>query len=178
MARQWLDSARCCLAGLRRTSIFLSLCVTLPISLIGCAHSQNQEGFYSYGNFCGLGHPDVRKSDVYTEAQLLQEIPALDQLDAICKAHDICYATNGYFQKNCDENFIRSVRVTRFRTGNCIIFASMLGRIIARKISVETTSSRIRIRSIPINPFLPIDMAADRIRADHQGFQKPRVGEC
>jgi hypothetical protein len=49
-----------------------------------------------YGNYCGPGNP-------------LDNGRPIDHLDAACQAHDDCYATNGYWDCNCDEKLIADV---------------------------------------------------------------------
>src|SRR4051812_633791 len=49
-----------------------------------------------YGNHCGPGYGDPNK-------------PAVDAVDAVCKAHDACYSARGYFDCRCDRELIRSM---------------------------------------------------------------------
>ena len=71
--------------------------------------------FPIYGNYCGPGTPSYNGRPV-------------DHLDAACQAHDDCYATNGYWDCNCDEKLIADVNDlmddltgTAYIAGNAII---------------------------------------------------------
>lgn len=52
-------------------------------------------GLIIYGNYCGPGHGD--------DTGLT---PAWDAVDAVCKAHDLCYLAKGYFHCGCDRALI------------------------------------------------------------------------
>jgi hypothetical protein len=49
-----------------------------------------------YGNFCGPGHGDMSNDPI-------------DAVDAVCKAHDSCYDSRGYFNCSCDRELIASM---------------------------------------------------------------------
>lgn len=52
------------------------------------------DGLPVYGNWCGPGHG----GDPNT--------PAIDPVDAVCKAHDLCYDERGYFDCSCDREML------------------------------------------------------------------------
>jgi hypothetical protein len=51
-----------------------------------------------YGNYCGPGHGDPTG-----------RMPPIDAVDAVCRAHDLCYDNRGYFNCRCDRNLITSM---------------------------------------------------------------------
>lgn len=51
-----------------------------------------------WGNWCGPG---------YSNGDGDQSVE--DRLDAACKAHDLCYADNGYFDCDCDQELIDTI---------------------------------------------------------------------
>jgi hypothetical protein len=55
-------------------------------------------GLPIYGNYCGPGHGDP----TYTT-------PPVDAVDAVCRAHDRCYDTGGYFNCGCDRALIAAM---------------------------------------------------------------------
>jgi len=72
-------------------------------------HYDSQHGFdpstlYApvYGYWCGPGYPKAGST------------PApFDELDAMCKAHDQCYANSGYSNCSCDSTLVKSIRLAR-----------------------------------------------------------------
>lgn len=50
-----------------------------------------------YGNWCGPGHSGPGAP--------------IDLLDSRCKTHDLCYARNGYHNKNCDRVLVAQITV-------------------------------------------------------------------
>lgn len=58
--------------------------------------------FPVYGYWCGPGYPKAGNT------------PApFDELDAMCRAHDQCYANNGYSNCSCDSTLVKSIRLAR-----------------------------------------------------------------
>ena len=47
-----------------------------------------------YGNYCGFGHGDPTG-----------KTPPIDAVDAVCRAHDLCYRLLGDFDRQCDRHF-------------------------------------------------------------------------
>ncbi len=65
------------------------------------------ETLYRYGNFCGPGHP-VSEADPANIPALVALEP-VDDIDRLCKLHDLCYARFGADNSHCDKAFpIRS----------------------------------------------------------------------
>ncbi|HDT8099508.1 TPA: hypothetical protein RD687_002874, partial [Enterococcus faecalis] len=52
-----------------------------------------------YGNWCGPGHGGYTLNDPHP----------IDFLDYGCMLHDICYATKGYFNGNCDNDLLEYI---------------------------------------------------------------------
>lgn len=48
-----------------------------------------------YGNWCGPGHSGPGEP--------------VDQLDAACRDHDLCYGQGGYFNRECDLRLLRTI---------------------------------------------------------------------
>jgi len=94
---------------------------------MGLIHAQNQPGwgitgtmnswffdpskiiFNAYGNWCGPNHP---KPGTTPEP--------FDKLDAACRAHDLCYAQNGYSNCSCDAKLVETLRQARERNEHMV----------------------------------------------------------
>lgn len=50
------------------------------------------------GNWCGQGHPAAGRNP-----------PVTDPLDAICRAHDLCYRDRGMYDCGCDQTLVDSI---------------------------------------------------------------------
>jgi len=72
--------------------------ILLSFSLLSCASRQaprQESGMFDmpiYGNWCGLNYP----ADPSIAAE------PIDDLDAACKQHDICYESRGMYDCSCD----------------------------------------------------------------------------
>ena len=55
-------------------------------------------GLPIYGNYCGPGHGDPTGAT-----------PAVDAVDAVCRAHDLCYGATNMFNCGCDRALIASM---------------------------------------------------------------------
>lgn len=83
----------------------LALCTLL---LCGCSpyvrrNIVNDDGTvqrypYAYGKFCGPGYP----KDLETQAKLQTRWPPMDDMDALCYAHDQCFRASNTSQVGCD----------------------------------------------------------------------------
>jgi hypothetical protein len=74
------------------TILFLSSCSIFS--------NKNTVGeFPIYGNWCGPKHP----------AEGTNPIP-IDNTDAACKAHDLCYDYNGYLDRHCDDALVAELK--------------------------------------------------------------------
>ena len=62
-----------------------------------------QAGLPIYGNWCGPGHGGG---------------PAIDAVDAVCKAHDECYNRNGYKHCGCDRALVFNMPSAIIRTSS------------------------------------------------------------
>lgn len=69
------------------------------------------DGVALHGRFCGPGHPFVDRIGSDGERARLSSIQPLDSLDAACKAHDLCYIEQGYFDPGCDRAVASRLRV-------------------------------------------------------------------
>jgi hypothetical protein len=56
--------------------------------------------FPIYGNYCGPFHPPKGMNPL-----------AFDEVDLACKNHDICYDDYGYFNKNCDLQIMKDLKL-------------------------------------------------------------------
>lgn len=54
--------------------------------------------FPVYGNYCGFGHGDPTG-----------KTPPIDAVDAVCRAHDLCYRRRGDFDHGCDRTLIENM---------------------------------------------------------------------
>jgi hypothetical protein len=74
-----------------RLSVLALLVVT------GCA-------FRQHGVFCGPGYPKMPEDWSADERKTsLERTPPIDDVDAACKAHDLCYLAEGFSEKKCDD---------------------------------------------------------------------------
>lgn len=99
----------------RALVLFLAICL-----LSGCVASGKYGGrtiddgiggkkkmFYAYGQYCGPGHPPY-KGEVGVDGQvrsLLSLYPPVDDVDALCYAHDYCYEIEEANELTCDSVF-------------------------------------------------------------------------
>lgn len=76
--------------------IALTSCATNDLQPETTTEPINQSSVFSmYGNWCGLYYPkDISKA-----------APPVDELDAICMRHDLCYVAQGQFDCSCDQAF-------------------------------------------------------------------------
>ena len=51
-------------------------------------------GIPIYGNWCGPGHGGG---------------PPIDAVDAVCRAHDLCYDREGYFDCGCNRDLVNAM---------------------------------------------------------------------
>jgi hypothetical protein len=68
--------------------------------------------FFLYGGFCGAGHP-TQSHPVGASAEriatLAANAPPIDDIDALCYAHDLCYEYDGHDSLPCDAAFTQSL---------------------------------------------------------------------
>ena len=57
--------------------------------------TMSARGLPLWGNWCGPGHGGGS---------------AVDVLDSICRTHDQCYGSRGYFACSCDRNIVESIK--------------------------------------------------------------------
>lgn len=59
-------------------------------------------GMPIWGNWCGPGHGGGR---------------AVDTLDSLCRTHDKCYGSRGYFACSCDRNLVSGIKKNAYKMG-------------------------------------------------------------
>ncbi|MGO2079495.1 hypothetical protein ACTXM3_00730 [Glutamicibacter arilaitensis] len=59
-------------------------------------------GMPLWGNWCGPGHGGGR---------------AVDTLDSLCRTHDRCYGSRGYFACSCDRNLVSGIKRNAYKMG-------------------------------------------------------------
>ena len=75
---------------------------------------------FKYGCFCGAGHPDIRHSSGRSVADLslpermelieaYYRIQPIDDIDAACQAHDVCWVMHGRPLLQCNDQFRRMI---------------------------------------------------------------------
>jgi len=97
------------------TIIFRIVVIALVFFIIGCSsynfrkvqypNGEKVSHFYAYGNYCGSGHP-ISLGD--RNNNLLALFSPVDDLDAICYAHDYCYEIEAN-RVTCDSALRRMV---------------------------------------------------------------------
>lgn len=75
------------------------VCIVL---LIGQGCSNNKPTIPIHGNFCGLDYPELSSKSEEEQRQELEMIKACDDIDRVCKAHDLCYLERGTNDIVCD----------------------------------------------------------------------------
>ncbi len=79
---------------------------------------------FKYGCFCGAGYPDIRAIDGkkfselndYERSRLVEsyyKIRPVDDIDAACQAHDICWTMNDSPQLACNDAFVETLKTLR-----------------------------------------------------------------
>jgi len=103
-------------------NIFIFQMIIAFFAISSCANSNNQNNAEEnknllaiHGQFCGKAHPAYLSSSAAEHAQRISLIPAQDDLDQICKNHDLCYARSGFGAQNCD--------ITLEKEANNLVFA-------------------------------------------------------
>jgi len=92
-----------------RSSFAVGLMAAIITS--GCA-------FRQHARFCGPGYPQMPDDWTLTQRRAeLERIAPFDDIDAVCKAHDLCYIDKGASEEACDSALIESVKRLELRTG-------------------------------------------------------------
>ena len=79
---------------------------------------------FRYGCFCGAGYPDLHHPSGKPDQALSQaeraelavrylSIKPIDDIDAICQAHDVCWVLNGDGKLECNEGLEESLKTFR-----------------------------------------------------------------
>jgi hypothetical protein len=108
--------------------LLLTGCVQMP------THPDGSDAAWAWGNFCGKDYPRVQATDAEGRRAALAAIAPRDDLDAICKAHDLCYAEHGKHQLRCDDDLARAAFTIRFEgeyRRACSRLADQMGRFFA-----------------------------------------------
>lgn len=115
------ENSRLCAVALSiLLSVLLSACMSTGTGALIDAVSG--KGFY--GNFCGPDHPAIKGSGGNEIAQL-EALPARDELDALCKSHDLCYARNPGPRAACDMQLVQALRSATWSRG-CSNFVEIM----------------------------------------------------
>lgn len=72
------------------------------------AEAAAKRRLFHYGHFCGAGNPEqtAEVGDVAPRiAVLASQWPPVDELDALCYGHDLCYEQRGHDDRECDKAF-------------------------------------------------------------------------
>jgi len=80
---------------------FIAGCTSKPPSYK--TDTKKEGGMPLHGNFCGNNVPTIEEEDMAKRIDILKSIEPIDEIDAACKRHDICYAEKGYFNDECDD---------------------------------------------------------------------------
>lgn len=89
------------------TGLLASCCARAPIS----PYAMTVEfRLFRYGALCGANHPagltDLEREDRAGRAAVIAATKPVDDIDAACKAHDLCYVRAGDDEPLCDELFL------------------------------------------------------------------------
>jgi hypothetical protein len=85
-----------------KKTFFLLLIIVYLFSCSGNKKivQKTEFAFPIYGNYCGPLYPPKGMNPI-----------ALDAVDLACKNHDKCYDNFGYFNKNCDLQIMKDLRL-------------------------------------------------------------------
>jgi hypothetical protein len=89
-------------AELSLLSLPISLSQKLPISLSPKLPISLSPKLPIYGNYCGPGYGDPTG-----------KTPPIDDVDACCRIHDMCYDKRGYSDCSCDRELIDCLKSKR-----------------------------------------------------------------
>jgi len=100
--------------------LFFSQLQASPCSQPAVAHD-NFSTHFRYGCFCGKNYPKIEHSSKKSYKKLTvpqrqelieqyQEIDAYDDIDQLCKEHDICYISQGKEAKVCNATIYTNLR--------------------------------------------------------------------
>lgn len=109
-----------------RTVSPLAPLLVLAAVLAACAGGNSSSGFKFYGNFCGPSHPrlaSTSRADKYRELATIQPV---DELDATCKAHDMCYAQVALNSLYCDNVLMAELIPYDWSHPYCKVLASRM----------------------------------------------------
>ncbi len=80
---------------------YLFVCVIITLSSCTSNSLHREPSFALYGNWCGPEHPKIMSNAL---------LP-IDQLDASCMRHDLCYADKGNYACECDKIISEELKV-------------------------------------------------------------------
>jgi hypothetical protein len=108
--RPHLDALKIGLISLNKRSligrcVFALMITSIVFLLNACAtdpHGQATISIPTHGTFCGPKHPVIHNKTKTESVIELMTIKPLDDIDAACRRHDICYEVAGYFNLTCD----------------------------------------------------------------------------
>jgi hypothetical protein len=87
---------------------------TILINIIGCVTTRGTDELWSYGEFCGSEWPKVVGLTQADRLAKLISIQASDDIDELCKEHDICYEKLGAHASSCDKDLRRNLLAIEF----------------------------------------------------------------
>lgn len=110
------------------TALLLARCVQMP------SRPEGRDAAWAWGNFCGRDYPRVEADTPEARRAALEAIAPRDDLDAICKAHDLFCLAHGDHTLRCDDALTRSAYRLRFDGEHrraCARLADQIGRFFA-----------------------------------------------
>ncbi|MBF0622413.1 MAG: hypothetical protein HQL54_10860 [Magnetococcales bacterium] len=125
-------------SGFRIFSIIATLCATLFMGGNATSATEPNEAkgdglaLPVHGRFCGPNYPKLNAENKADELKELESIKAFDTIDSACKNHDICYARKGYFDYQCDQQFVMHLQRLTLATPACQTLAYEMGMFVAR----------------------------------------------
>jgi hypothetical protein len=137
---------------------------------------------FVYGKFCGPGHPDSGLTGEAHREYLLSSWPPIDEVDALCYAHDQCYASgadkticDSVFQLAVNDNSIRVNQPGCWNLSNDIAAAFFLKFWERGPTRERTISSRLVgfLVGVPVGLFWVVVKAPFRPVSSH-----PAEGAC
>ena len=139
-------------------------------------HSLNSD--FKYGCFCGKGYPDIKvpgdrdisqltPRERYALAKNYYDIRPVDDIDAICQAHDVCWVINGRSEAACNRQFGDSM--DRLRRAFWPAFGfnepktkTLEWRCARFALDLAAVTSTIFFETTSVDPFVAFSQAASR----------------
>lgn len=171
----------------------LAVCASNP--LVSPYVNPEEGKAFKYGNFCGPSFPkfsvkytnDISHSDLLIREAKILTTPAVDDIDRVCRAHDICYDYFGHDNRSCDRTLSLLLRdnynpprdlVSYWGTGCKSVGEEIISGVIFLKPTGGSRQERT-VNTILKSPFIAFDMGYKVLNASNMMLGDwPAEGTC